>query len=700
MPGILSTNIKTLPSIGDKKALLLAKELGIQTVEDLIYYFPYRYIDKRTYVKINQIQSEEVYIQVKGKVISKKIIQGKGQRLIIRFSDETGATELVFFKGLKWINESLQIGQSYVIFGKPTKFNNTFNFPHPDFELLSKHLAKPAEQFLPMYNTTERMKTAFLNSKALSQIIRSAFYFINGQIPETLPDYIVTKYDFFTRKESLQQIHFPSSIENLEKAKLRLKFEELFLLQLEHNVTKTNHRERSQGFIFGKVGNNFNDFYNNYLPFSLTGAQKRVVKSIRSDMRTGHQMNRLLQGDVGSGKTLVALLSILIALDNGFQGAIMAPTEILAAQHYNSIKSFLKEMSLNVTLLTGSTKQSERKKILPLIADGTIDIIIGTHALLEETVVFKNLGLAVIDEQHRFGVQQRSRLWKKNPDSIPPHILVMTATPIPRTLAMTLYGDLETSVIDELPPGRKSIQTVHFYEKSRQRLFDFMRSEIASGRQIYVVYPLIEESEKLDLLDLKNGYDAIERSFPLPDYHIGMVHGKLKPEDKEYEMNLFKQGITNILVATTVIEVGVDVPNASVMVIENAERFGLSQLHQLRGRVGRGASKSFCILMTSDKLSSDARTRISIMCQTNDGFAISEADLRLRGPGDISGTAQSGILNLRIADIIKDEPLLKEASRLAEFIVSRDPQLLYPDNALLRKYLLSKKSLQDYSQIS
>ncbi|MDR0790370.1 MAG: ATP-dependent DNA helicase RecG, partial [Bacteroidales bacterium] len=611
MSNILNTKIAFLSGVGDKRAVLLEKELAIRTLEDLIYYFPYRYVDKSTYVKIHQIESEDIYIQVKGKVISKEMIKGKANRLVVRFADETGMIELVFFKGLKWIIENLVVGQAYVIFGKPNKYQNNFSFVHPDFELLSKHLNSPLEQFSPMYNTTEKMKTAFLNSKAISKIIRAALAQLHGQIEETLPDYIITKYSLMSRAAALSQIHFPASPEHLEKAKIRLKFEELFFMQLEHQITKINRKEKSLGFVFDKVGEHFHDFYNKHLPFSLTKAQQRVVKEIRADMKNGHQMNRLLQGDVGSGKTLVALLTILIALDNGFQGAIMTPTEILATQHYNSLMNFLKSMPLKIVLLTGSTKQAERRKILPLIADGTIDIVIGTHALLEESVVFNNLGLAVIDEQHRFGVEQRSKMWQKN--TTPPHILVMTATPIPRTLAMTVYGDLDCSTIDELPPGRKTIQTIHFFEKSRLRLFDFMREQIAAGRQIYIVYPLIEESEKLDLLDLTNGFEAIQRSFPLPYYHISMVHGRLKAADKDYEMDLFKRGITNIMVATTVIEVGVDVPNATVMVIENAERFGLSQLHQLRGRVGRGAEKSFCILMTSDKLSTDSRTRIETM---------------------------------------------------------------------------------------
>lgn len=698
MTNLLKTKIDFL--VGEKKAIILEKEINVKTIEDLLYYFPYRYIDKSTFININQIYREDVYIQIKGKVVGKEIVKSKTPRLVVKFADETGITELVFFKGLKWINESLKLGQSYVIFGKPTKFQNSFNFAHPDFELLSKYVSNPQEKFSPMYNTTERMKNTFLNSKGISKIMHIVFNYLKGNIDESLPNYIIEKYNLLPRNVALQQVHFPFSPEHLEKAKNRLKFEELFFMQFEHQATKTTRKSKNNGFVFNFVGNKFNDFYNKYLPFTLTNAQKRVIKEIRADMKNGYQMNRLLQGDVGSGKTLVALLIILIALDNRFQGAIMTPTEILAIQHFNTIQNLLQKMSnIRIALLTGSTKVSERRKLLPYIADGTINIVIGTHALLEESVQFNNLGLAIIDEQHRFGVAQRSKLWEKN-NVKPPHILVMTATPIPRTLAMSVYGDLDVSVINELPPGRKPVHTIHYYENGRLRLFDFMREQIKKGRQIYVVYPLIEESEKLDLLDLKNGFDAIERSFPLPEYHISMIHGRLKPQDKEYEMELFKKGITNIMVATTVIEVGVDVPNASVMVIENAERFGLSQLHQLRGRVGRGAEKSYCILMTSDKLTTDSRKRIDVMCKTTDGFAISEADLKLRGPGDLAGTAQSGVLNLKLADIIKDEPIMRECRRLAEFILNKDPELLYPENILLKNYLDRHKANTDYSQIS
>ncbi len=607
---LLDTKIEFLKGVGEKKAKVLNKELGITTYRDLISYYPYRYVDKSNFVQIKDIQSEEVFIQIRGKVIGMEIIGiGAKARLSINFADQTGKVELVFFKGIKWIKESIKQGKEYVIFGKPSLFKGNYNFAHPDIEPLETYLASQenlTQKFSPLYNTSEKMKNAFLNSKAISNLMRTLIGQVKGYIPESLPKYIIDKYHLISLEEAIIQIHFPSSTELLSKAKSRLKFEELFFMQLEHQLLKTNRVEKSQGFVFSTVGNAFNDFFNNYLPFPLTNAQKRVIKEIRNDLRTGHQMNRLLQGDVGSGKTLVALLSMLIAIDNGFQATIMAPTEILAQQHYVSIKKFLGDMPLEVALLTGSTTQKERNVILPKLEEGKINIIIGTHALIEDKVKFSNLGLCIIDEQHRFGVEQRAKMWTKNHTA--PHILVMTATPIPRTLAMTVYGDLDVSVIDELPPGRKPVQTAHFYDKDRLRIFAFMRKEIEAGRQIYVVYPLIKESEKLDLKDLMDGYESIVREFPLPEFQISIVHGKMKAQDKEYEMDRFKKGITHIMVSTTVIEVGVDVPNASVMIIENAERFGLSQLHQLRGRVGRGAEKSYCILMSSYKLSSDRKS--------------------------------------------------------------------------------------------
>lgn len=698
MSEFLKTKIEYLKGVGSKKAEILRKEINISTYYDLLYYFPYRYVDKTHYVKISEIQSSEIYIQVVGKIVDTELIgNGRSTRLIAKLADDTGVIDLVFFKGLKWVKESLIIGNYYVIFGKPTLFNNEYNFAHPEFESLVSHQQQEAEKFSPQYNTSEKMKNSFLNSKAISKLTKTLIQNID-YLPETLPKYIIQQLNLISYEEALKQIHFPKTPELLERAKTRLKFEELFFLQLENQVMKNHRVEKSKGFVFSVVGENFNNFYKNHLPFSLTNAQQRAIKEIRNDMRTSHQMNRLLQGDVGSGKTIVGLFSMLIAIDNGFQATMIAPTEILAQQHFNSISKYMSQMSIKVELLTGSTKLKERKKIFPKLIEGEINILIGTHAILEDNVVFNNLGLCIIDEQHRFGVEQRAKMWKKN--TTPPHILVMTATPIPRTLAMTVYGDLDSSVLDELPPGRKPIKTLHIYDSSRLKLFSFMHKEIAQGRQIYIVYPLIKESEKLDLKDLMDGYESIAREFPLPKYQISIVHGQMKPADKDFEMDRFKNGKTNIMVSTTVIEVGVDVPNASVMVIENAERFGLSQLHQLRGRVGRGADQSYCILVSSYKLSSEAQTRIQTMCNTNDGFEIAEVDLRLRGPGEITGTKQSGVLDLKIADIVKDEKLLKLARYLAMEIIDKDPSLSLVDNQILKQHFNNKKSLKDYSKIS
>lgn len=698
MSGFLNTKIEYLKGVGSKKADILRKEINISTYYDLLYYFPYRYVDKTHYVKISEIQSSEIYIQTVGKIVDTELIgNGRSTRLVAKLADDTGVIDLVFFKGLKWVKESLIVGNYYVIFGKPTLFNNEYNFAHPEFESLVSHQQQEAEQFSPQYNTSEKMKNSFLNSKAISKLTKTLIQNID-YLPETLPKYLINQLNLISYDEALKQIHFPKNPELLERAKTRLKFEELFFLQLENQVMKNHRVEKSKGFVFSVVGENFNNFYKNHLPFSLTNAQQRAIKEIRNDMRTFHQMNRLLQGDVGSGKTIVGLFSMLIAIDNGFQATMIAPTEILAQQHFNSISKYMSQMPIRVELLTGSTKLKERKKIFPKLIEGEINILIGTHAILEDNVVFNNLGLCIIDEQHRFGVEQRAKMWKKN--STPPHILVMTATPIPRTLAMTVYGDLDSSVLDELPPGRKPIKTLHIYDSSRLKLFSFMHKEIAQGRQIYIVYPLIKESEKLDLKDLMDGYESIVREFPLPNYQISIVHGQMKPADKDFEMDRFKNGKTNIMVSTTVIEVGVDVPNASVMVIENAERFGLSQLHQLRGRVGRGADQSYCILVSSYKLSSEAQTRIQTMCNTNDGFEIAEVDLRLRGPGEITGTKQSGILDLKIADIVKDEKLLKLARYLAMEIIDKDPSLSLVDNQILRQHFNNKKSLKDYSKIS
>lgn len=691
--------LSTLVGIGDKKASILAKELGLFTLKDLFEYYPYRYVDKSRFIKIAEVRSAEVYTLLLGKVIAKQIVGGtKSQRLVVRLADETGSIEMVFFRGIRWINESIDIGAIYVVFGKPNYFNGTFNLPHPEFEKFNPQKDYKKEKFMPLYNTTERMKTAFLASKQLSKIISDAFKKYSSLIEEILPQYIIDAYHLCSRRDAIACIHSPLGEETLAKARFRLKFEELFFMQAEHLLIKSNRKSNSRGFVFSKVGENFNTFFSKYLPFELTNAQKRVVKEIRNDMRTGSQMNRLLQGDVGSGKTLVALLSMLIALDNGYQATLIAPTEILAMQHFQSINRFIGDMNINVSLLTGSIKGKSRKHLLTSLADGSINILIGTHAILEENVIFNNLGLVVIDEQHRFGVEQRAKMWTKN--TIAPHILVMTATPICRTLAMSIYGDLDYSVIDELPSGRKPILTTHLYDRDVLRLFDFMKKQIEQGRQIYVVYPLIKESEKLDLKDLMDGYESIERAFPLPQYQISIVHGQMKPEDKEYEMQRFKKGITNIMVATTVIEVGVDVPNATVMVIENAERFGLAQLHQLRGRVGRGANQSYCILRTKDELSSEARFRIETMCSTNDGFEISRADLQLRGPGDVSGTRQSGVLDLKVADIVKDEGLMAQVRTLAQNVLADDPHLTKPQNLPIRNYFMTKHKVSDFSMIS
>lgn len=691
--------LSTLVGIGDKKASILAKELGLFTLKDLFEYYPYRYVDKSRFIKIAEVRSAEVYTLLLGKVIAKQIVGGtKSQRLVVRLADETGSIEMVFFRGIRWINESIDIGAIYVVFGKPNYFNGTFNLPHPEFEKFNPQKDYKKEKFMPLYNTTERMKTAFLASKQLSKIISDAVKKYSSLIEEILPQYIIDAYHLCSRRDAIACIHSPLGEETLAKARFRLKFEELFFMQAEHLLIKSNRKSNSRGFVFSKVGENFNTFFSKYLPFELTNAQKRVVKEIRNDMRTGSQMNRLLQGDVGSGKTLVALLSMLIALDNGYQATLIAPTEILAMQHFQSINRFIGDMNINVSLLTGSIKGKSRKHLLTSLADGSIDILIGTHAILEENVIFNNLGLVVIDEQHRFGVEQRAKMWTKN--TIAPHILVMTATPICRTLAMSIYGDLDYSVIDELPSGRKPILTTHLYDRDVLRLFDFMKKQIEQGRQIYVVYPLIKESEKLDLKDLMDGYESIERAFPLPQYQISIVHGQMKPEDKEYEMQRFKKGITNIMVATTVIEVGVDVPNATVMVIENAERFGLAQLHQLRGRVGRGANQSYCILRTKDELSSEARFRIETMCSTNDGFEISRADLQLRGPGDVSGTRQSGVLDLKVADIVKDEGLMAQVRTLAQNVLADDPHLTKPQNLPIRNYFMTKHKVSDFSMIS
>ncbi len=709
---ILYSDIRFLSGVGDRRASILKKELDIHSYKDLLYYFPFRYVDRSEFVKIKDIHSDEIFIQIKGTVIDKQTVtNGKNKRLIVGFADTTGRIELVFFAGLNYIDSNLNIGLRYVIFGKPNKFKDTYNFVHPEIESEASYMASLSVndrgvtcKYIPVYNTTDKMKHNYLNTKAIAKITRNLINESYGHIPETLPDYLIKHYHLLSLQDALVNVHYPQNPDILTKARLRLKFEELLFLQLEHQLQKSYRSNRSQGFVFSSIGNYFNNFYYNNLKFELTNAQKRVVKEIRNDMRTGHQMNRLLQGDVGSGKTLVAVMSMLICLDNNYQAALIAPTEILAHQHYLSITNMLKGLNINVALLTGNIKGKARKNILSNLQEGAIHIIVGTHALLEDTVVFKTLGLAVIDEQHRFGVEQRSKMWKKNSFNgqlnYPPHILVMTATPIPRTLAMTVYGDLSVSVIDELPKGRKPITTIHLTDAYLLKLYAFMHEQIKAGRQIYIVYPLINESEKLDLKDVLDGYDSITREFPLPEYQVSIVHGQMKADAKEYEMERFKQGITNIMVATTVIEVGVDVPNATVMIIHNAERFGLSQLHQLRGRVGRGANQSYCILMTKNDLSKESKRRIDIMCTTNDGFVIAGEDLAIRGPGSIQGTKQSGVLELKIADIVKDEPIVRMTRDLASYIVTQDPNLTNPNNRLLREYFRKHPIISDYSKIS
>ena len=660
-------NIEYLKGVGPAKAQTLRQEAHVFTYGDLLTYFPFRYIDKGHFITINQIRDDQSYVAVKGKILkveSKGF--GKSKRLSAVFGDGTGTVELTWFSGLKWIEPKIRQGVYLSIFGKPSIYNHQLQFSHPEIEVIDPNKPQQPQSagIQPLYPTTETMKNRGLSPKAMAAITQNLCKQAEGSIPEILSQDILSRYQLMSREQAFIQVHHPLSLAHADCARQRLKFEELLLLQLNILKQKLN-RGKTPGFVFTKVGDNFNYFYQNNLNFELTGAQKRVVKEIRADTRTGFQMNRLLQ-------------------DNGFQACLMAPTEILARQHFASISKYLNSMKVRVALLTGSSTKKDRTVLLNMLADGQLHLLIGTHALLEDNVVFKNLGLVVIDEQHRFGVAQRAKLWNKN--SVPPHILVMTATPIPRTLGMTLYGDLDLSVIDELPPNRKPIKTLHLTDHDRLKLFAFMKQEIAKGRQIYVVYPLIQESETLDLKDLMDGYESISRAFPIPDYQLSIVHGKMKAEDKEFEMQRFKKGETQIMVATTVIEVGVDVPNASVMVIENSERFGLAQLHQLRGRVGRGAEQSYCILMTADKLSKDANERINTMVATNDGFKIAEADLRLRGPGDLQGTQQSGLLALKIADIAQDENIVRAARHTAVEILQQDPALASPQHqALLRE---------------
>ena len=669
-----------LPGVGPKRAEILKKEADIASFEDLLYYFPYKYVDRSKFYTISEIDGSMPYIQLKGCIRFFDMIgEGRTKRLIGKFTDGTGTIDLVWFQGLKYITDKYRTGQEYIIFGKPTEFANEVNIVHPDIDPI-ENSSQVANGLVPFYNTTEKMKKSFLNSRAIQNLQFTLLTNIGWQIPETLPSHILSKLNMISISEAMKNIHFPESAEKLRQTQLRLKFDELFYIQLNILRTATQRRNKLKGIVFPIVGEIFNTFFKEYLPFDLTNAQKRVIREIRADMGSGRQMNRLLQGDVGSGKTLVALMSMLIAIDNGYQACMMAPTEILANQHLVTIKEFLKDMNVRVELLTGSTTRKKRSVLLPDLASGEIDILVGTHALIEDTVVFKSLGMAVIDEQHRFGVEQRSKLWVKN--KVLPHILIMTATPIPRTLAMTLYGDLEVSVIDELPPGRKPIKTVHRYDAKRAVVFEFLRDEIRKGRQVYVVYPLIEESEHLDYKNLEEGYEVFKDIFP--EYEVCMVHGKMKAKEKDAQMRRFASGEANILVATTVIEVGVNVPNASVMVIESAERFGLSQLHQLRGRVGRGAEQSYCILISSYKLSNETRKRLEIMVNTNDGFEIAEADLKLRGAGDLEGTQQSGDgLFLKIANLASDGQILQYARTIAQEILEEDPELEKPENRFL-----------------
>ncbi|MBR6277134.1 MAG: ATP-dependent DNA helicase RecG [Bacteroidales bacterium] len=682
----LDTSIKYLSGVGPKKAENLAKELNINTFEDLAYYFPYKHIDKSKFYFTTDITSDAVAIQLKG-VINNFRMEGKGakQRLTAKFSDEKGSIQLIWFQGIKWVMDSIVQGKEYIIFGKPS-FYQGWSIAHPEIEDPMKNKGTIPIKFYPQYSTSETLKNGKINSRAIAALQKNLWSVLkNTDIKETLPGYIINKYHLMPLYEALRNIHFPVSEDALNKARARLKFEELFYIQLNILKFKTEKQQKSQGFVFKKIGDIFNTFYKNYLPFQLTGAQKRVIKEIRNDFLSGRQSNRLIQGDVGSGKTLVALMCMLIAIDNNFQTCMMAPTEILAHQHFQTIKDFLKDMPVTVEILTGTSTKKQRQKIHESLENGTLNILVGTHALIEDDVVFQNLGLAVIDEQHRFGVAQRAKLYGKN-SILPPHVLVMTATPIPRTLSMTLYGDLDISVIDELPPGRKPIKTVHSYDSKRLMVFKFLKDQIALGRQVYIVYPLIEESKNFDYKDLTDGYISITRAFPQPQYNVSMVHGRLKPDEKEFEMQRFIKGETQIMVATTVIEVGVNVPNASIMVIESAEKFGLSQLHQLRGRVGRGDYQSYCILMSSFKLSADARKRLDIMCETTDGFKISEEDLKLRGPGDMDSTQQSGTpMQLKIADLIHDGGLLNIARNEALEVLEKDPSLSSQENQILKK---------------
>ncbi len=670
---LLSQDIQYLPGVGPNRKKMLSQELGIENFGDLLQYYPYKHVDRSRLYNIHELTGDMPFVQVKGHILSFETFKmsARKERVVAHFTDGSGKVmDLTWFNGGKYAKQSYKIGTEYIVFGRPNVYNGRINVTHPDIDAADK-LELSTMGMQPYYNTTEKMKKSGLNSRCIERLVKTLLDVLKEPLPETLPDFITNRLHLMSRDEALRKIHYPQDSKELERARVRLKFEELFYVQLNILRYASDHRRKYRGYVFTKVGDNFNSFYHNHLPFELTGAQKRVIREIRKDTGSGRQMNRLLQGDVGSGKTLVALMSMLIALDNGYQACIMAPTEILAEQHLQTIRDFLGDMPIRVELLTGIVKGKKRQEVLEGLLDGSVQILVGTHAVIEDTVQFAHLGMVVVDEQHRFGVAQRAKLWNKSAN--PPHVLVMTATPIPRTLAMTLYGDLDVSVIDELPPGRKPVVTTHVFDRSMPSLYDSIRNQIRQGRQIYIVFPLIEESEKIDLKNLEDGFEVLTQVFP--EFRLSKVHGKMKPKDKEEEMQHFVNGETQMLVATTVIEVGVNVPNASVMVIMEAQRFGLSQLHQLRGRVGRGADQSYCILVTSPQLSEDTRKRIDIMCETNDGFRIAEADLKLRGPGDLEGTQQSGMaFDLKIADIARDGQLVQMARDEAQVIIEDDPE--------------------------
>jgi ATP-dependent DNA helicase RecG len=696
----LENDISFLKGVGPARADQFRMELGIRTWEDLLMHYPFRYVDKSQFQKVSDVKSDAVAVQLQGTIVRlTEMGEARAKRLVGVFQDETGTMELVWFKGARWLKSSLPVNKPCLVYGKPTEFKGKFNIAHPEVEEIESSRMAAGVGLKPVYSTTEKMSNRGLNSNVIGKLTLQLCEEVRNEIPEVLPQELIQQYKLISRAEALVQLHAPANADKLEQARRRLKFEELFFLQLQVLQTKLAGTVEQRGVVFEKVGELFNSFYKKHLPFELTGAQKRVVKEIRTDVVKGFHMNRLVQGDVGSGKTIVALMAILLAIDNGYQACLMAPTEILANQHFEGISQLLEPLGVRVELLTGSVKKKNRVPIMEDLKSGELKFIIGTHALIEPVVEFANLGLVVIDEQHRFGVAQRAALWKKA--ALPPHILVMTATPIPRTLAMTVYGDLDVSIIDELPPGRKPVNTQWHTDAYRLMLFEFIRQEIALGRQVYVVYPMIEESEKMDYKDLFDGYESMSRAFPSPKYFISIVHGRMKAEDRDFEMKQFIEKKTQIMVATTVIEVGVNVPNASVMVIESAERFGLSQLHQLRGRVGRGADQSYCVLMTGHKLSDDTKLRMETMVRTTDGFEIAEVDLRLRGPGDLAGTAQSGVLQLRIADMVKDQQMMAAARNIANEWLTEDPQLTSDKSTPIREELLRlKKKKSDWSGIS